>query len=87
MVGPFTSIFSREESLPIQAICATYRARPARAHWGTPEVLPALQSILLEEFKPSEPVEKGIAQFILRDSSSIALLPFPYSRETEIHDW
>ena len=64
MVRPFTSIFSREESLPIQAICATYRARPARAHWGTPEVLPALQSILLEEFKPSEPVEKGIAQFI-----------------------
>ena len=64
MVGPFTTIFSREESLPTQAICATYRARPARAHWGTPEVLPALQSILLEEFKPSEPVEKGIAQFI-----------------------
>jgi hypothetical protein len=28
------------------------------------EVLPALQSILLEGFEPSEPVQEGIAQFI-----------------------
>jgi hypothetical protein len=30
----------------------------------TTEVLPALQNVLLEGFQPSEPVQKGIAQFI-----------------------
>jgi len=30
----------------------------------TTEVLPALQNVLLEGFKPSEPVEEGIAQFV-----------------------
>src|SRR5450631_1189434 len=34
MVGPFTSIYSCEKSLPIQAIFATYRTRSVRAHWG-----------------------------------------------------
>ncbi|KAI0268510.1 hypothetical protein BGY98DRAFT_1018917, partial [Russula aff. rugulosa BPL654] len=34
VVGPFTSVYSCEESLPIQAIFDTYRARSARAHWG-----------------------------------------------------
>src|SRR6266705_3103779 len=34
VVGTFTTIYGREESLPIQAICATHRARPTRAHWG-----------------------------------------------------
>src|SRR6266576_5401434 len=34
MVGTFTSIYGREGSLPIRAICTTYRARPSRAHWG-----------------------------------------------------
>src|SRR6267154_4977885 len=33
MVGPFISIYSCEEFLPIQAICATYHTRPTRAHW------------------------------------------------------
>ena len=30
----FTSIYGREGSPPIQAICATYCARPTRAQWG-----------------------------------------------------
>src|SRR6266567_4626122 len=34
MVGTFTSIYGREGSLPIRAICTTHRARPSRAHWG-----------------------------------------------------
>src|SRR6266567_8663133 len=34
MVGTSTTIYGREESLPIQAICATHRACPTRAHWG-----------------------------------------------------
>src|SRR6266852_8732411 len=34
MVGPFTSVCGCEESLPIQAICATYRACPTGAHGG-----------------------------------------------------
>ena len=33
MVGTLTSIYHGEESLPIQAICARYRGRPARARW------------------------------------------------------
>ncbi|KAI0268508.1 hypothetical protein BGY98DRAFT_1018898 [Russula aff. rugulosa BPL654] len=34
MVGPFTSVYNCEESLPIQAIFDTHRARSARAYWG-----------------------------------------------------
>ena len=34
MVGPFTSLYSCEESLPIQVLFATYRARSARVHRG-----------------------------------------------------
>src|SRR6266566_9935753 len=33
MVGTSTTIYGREESLPIQAFCTTHRARPTRAHW------------------------------------------------------
>ena len=33
MVGTLTSIYHGEESLSIQAICARYRGRPARARW------------------------------------------------------
>ena len=34
MAGTITPIFRREESLPMQGICVTYRTCPARARWG-----------------------------------------------------
>lgn len=34
MVGPFTSVYSCEEYLPIQTTFAIHRTRSSRAHWG-----------------------------------------------------
>src|SRR6266566_5896841 len=48
MVGASTSIYRCEESLPIRAICATYRARSAGDHWGrnSRSVVHAAESLL-----------------------------------------
>jgi hypothetical protein len=48
-VRPFTFVYSHEESLPIQGISATYRARPARVHWTTEASL-TLQDLFLKVF-------------------------------------
>ena len=65
MVGPFTSIFDREESLPMQAISTTYRACSSRAHWGKDSRSVARSAnVLLEGFQVSEPVQEGISHLI-----------------------
>src|SRR5713101_4423571 len=34
MVAPLTSLYRRDEPLPIEGICARYRGRLGRARWG-----------------------------------------------------
>ena len=83
MARPFAYIFRGEEFVPIQAICATYCVRSARAYWGRKtEVLPAPQNLFLDGFQPSEPVQKALRISFLRDSSPITLSPFLSGIET-----
>jgi hypothetical protein len=64
MAGPFTPFYSCKEFVSIEAICATCRALQKLTGGRAAEVLPALQNVLLEGFRPSEPVQNDIARFI-----------------------
>ena len=57
---PFTAV----KNLYLSKKIATHIARALHELTGTTEVLPALQNIFLEGFRPSEPVQEDIARFI-----------------------
>ena len=62
MAGSFTSVHQCEKSLLIPEVDAIYRTRPVGER--AIEVLPALQSLFLEELHPSGPVEEAIGKFV-----------------------
>ncbi len=65
MAGTITPIYHCKGTLPIPGYHITNRARLEElVGERATEVLPALQSLFLEELKPSEPVQKVIDKFV-----------------------
>jgi hypothetical protein len=65
MAGNFTPIYGCEGSLPIQEICTTYGPGPTRARRRKSDgCVTHPGEFVLEELKPSGPVQEAIGQFV-----------------------